>query len=157
MKKYQQHQEQKLHWKMARVGEYFPSETVATLDEEIVNVCSTLGAQIKDWNRNHNLRLSEEQIATLVQLRHPLKACMVEPRLTYIDNKLHEQVQKEWREFFAQHHAHITLLYSQRKFQEILDFMRKNSEIFAHIPPEATAVMSSPTDVIGLRVNNGGK
>ncbi len=86
-----------------------------------------------------------------------MKVCMIEPRLSHVENHLHEQVQKRWQEFFARHHVQITMFYSQGKFVEMLDFMRMNDEVFAHIPKESTAVMSHPTDIIGLRINNGEK
>jgi hypothetical protein len=127
------------------------------MEESDVEKYSSLGSQIKEANRNHNLGLSKEKIAELVRIGDMMKASMLEPRLSHIENHLHEQVQKRWKVFFEKHHVHITMLYSQGKFREILVFMRENDEVFAHIPLEATSVMSQPTDFIGFNIMNGEK
>ncbi len=47
---------------------YFPRETVEKMSEEQVSSCATLGAQLKDANRNHGWNLSDEKIVELVWL-----------------------------------------------------------------------------------------
>ena len=87
MKKYDAEQRRVLEWKTSLLRDYFDPEKLWSIPESAVHDYSSIGAQLKDGNRNHNWNLSDEEIRHLVQLWDPLKVYIAEPRFEW---EIHE-------------------------------------------------------------------
>lgn len=120
--------------KATRLGDYFTPEELAKITPEDVEKYNQLVALIRDANRNHNLNLSEEKIAELVRLGDPLTVSIAEPRLIGSDENLRTQLENTWDIFFKENRAQIIQFCSEKKFDDLLSFMREKSTIFAVIP-----------------------
>ena len=145
-------QKQTTEWRMSRIGEYFSSLEIATMTEEEVQKYSSLGAQLKDANRNHQWNLSDGEIRKLVWLRDPLKISMAEPRFVWDNPELSRQIQERWTAFFDQNQEEVIRLCSEEKFLELLSFMREKDDVFAHITSHAWANIVTGLDGVTLHI-----
>ncbi|MBP7823491.1 hypothetical protein KA050_04020, partial [Candidatus Gracilibacteria bacterium] len=143
--------------KATRLGDYFTPEELAKITPEDVEKYNQLVALIRDANRNHNLNLSEEKIAELVRLGDPLTVSIAEPRLIGSDENLRTQLENTWDIFFKENRAQIIQFCSEKKFDDLLSFMREKSTIFAVIPDNTHTYTLAEGDKITLRLSYPGK